>query len=134
MAVSLNLGLLSAFKYANFIIDNLNVLLSFLQIGGVILPPVHLPIGISFFTFQALSYVVDVYRNDAAVQKNPINIGLYIALFPQLIAGPIVRYHDVAGQIILRSVSRHGFAEGVERFIFGLGKKVLIANPYGNRR
>ena len=128
MAIILNLGLLSAFKYSNFIVDNINVLLSWLQINEIILPPVHLPIGISFFTFQALSYVVDIYRNDAVVQKNPINIGLYIASFPQLIAGPIVRYRQVADQLLSRSVNRESFAEGIRRFILGLAKKVLIAN------
>jgi len=128
LAVILNLGLLIAFKYANFIVNNLNLLLPHVNLGTIHLNPVHLPIGISFFTFQAMTYVVDVYRKEAPVQKNPINIGLYISLFPQLIAGPIVRYHDIAKQIISRKVNLDIFSDGVERFIYGLGKKVLIAN------
>jgi alginate O-acetyltransferase complex protein AlgI len=128
LAVTVNLGLLIVFKYTNFIINNINSLLTFVQIGPIHVNPVHLPIGISFFTFQALSYVIDVYRKDTPVQKNPTNIGLYIALFPQLIAGPIVRYNTIAKQIISRTININDFAEGVERFIFGLGKKVLIAN------
>jgi alginate O-acetyltransferase complex protein AlgI len=90
--------------------------------------PIHLPIGISFFTFQALSYVIDVYRGTVPAQRNPFHFGLYVSLFPQLIAGPIVRYADVAGQILERTVTREGFARGVQRFIIGLGKKMLIAN------
>ena len=127
-AVAFNIGLLSVFKYANFIVDNLNILLGSFELPTVALQPVHLPIGISFFTFQAMSYVIDIYRRDAVVQRNPANIGLYIALFPQLIAGPIVRFHDIAAQITHRHVRIQDFAEGVERFIIGLGKKVLIAN------
>jgi alginate O-acetyltransferase complex protein AlgI len=128
LAVAFNIGLLSVFKYANFIVDNLNILLGSFELPKVALQPVHLPIGISFFTFQAMSYVIDIYRRDAVVQRNPANIGLYIALFPQLIAGPIVRFHDIAAQITHRRVRIQDFAEGVERFIIGLGKKVLIAN------
>ena len=127
-AVAFNLGLLSIFKYANFIVNNLNAVLSFFELPTMALQPVHLPIGISFFTFQAMSYVIDIYRRDAVVQCHPVNIGLYIALFPQLIAGPIVRFHDIAAQITHRHVSFQDFGEGVERFIIGLGKKVLIAN------
>lgn len=130
-AISFNLGLLIAFKYINFIVDNINQLLPLVNLDPILIPPVHLPIGISFFTFQAISYVVDVYRNDAPAQKNPVNMGLYIALFPQLIAGPIIRYHDIANQLVRRSVRLRDFSVGTERFIFGLGKKVLIANPIG---
>jgi alginate O-acetyltransferase complex protein AlgI len=127
-AVLLNLGLLISFKYANFIVDNINLFLPYLNLNRIHIDPVHLPIGISFFTFQAMTYVIDVYRKKAPMQKNLINIGLYISLFPQLIAGPIVRYHDIAKQIISRKVNLDGFSKGVERFIYGLGKKVLIAN------
>ncbi|MDT8318406.1 MAG: MBOAT family protein [bacterium] len=130
-AIFFNLAFLSLYKYGNFITDNLNVLFSVFHMNPVIIDPLHLPIGISFFTFQAMSYVIDVYRKEAPVQKNPLNIGLYIALFPQLIAGPIIRYHDVAKQIVHRTVNRKKFAEGVERFVLGLGKKVLIANQMG---
>jgi alginate O-acetyltransferase complex protein AlgI len=128
LSVAFNLGLLFAFKYANFAVNNLNLLLPSLDIEPIGLQPIALPIGISFFTFQALSYVIDVYRREAAVQRNPIDFSLYIALFPQLIAGPIVRYHDVAQQIIERVHSSSKFFEGVQRFIFGLTKKMLIAN------
>ena len=89
---------------------------------------IRLPIGISFFSFHAISYVVDIYRREAPAQRNPFNIALYVALFPQLIAGPIVRYRDVAQQIVSRTVSRAGFAYGIRRFVIGLGKKMLIAN------
>ena len=129
IAVVLNLGILSFFKYANFVVNNLNSILSGLGLGQLFLPPVHLPIGISFFTFQALSYVIDVYRNKAPVQKNILNLGLYISLFPQLIAGPIVRFSHIAKQIVSRTTSRANFTEGIRRFLFGLAKKVLIANP-----
>ena len=127
-AVVVNIGALIAFKYANFIVGNLNLLLQAAGLHPIQMNPVHLPIGISFFTFQALSYVIDVYRSDVAVQKNPARMGLYIALFPQLIAGPIVRYIDVAAEIHQRRVTVDGFVMGVRRFVIGLAKKMLIAN------
>lgn len=95
-------------------------------------PQISLPIGISFYTFQTMSYVIDVYRGDAPVSKNPINFGTYVALFPQLIAGPIVRYRDVAEQLTNRKETLDEFTKGVNLFIIGLGKKVLIANQMGN--
>jgi alginate O-acetyltransferase complex protein AlgI len=128
LAIVANLGLLVAFKYTDFLTGNLNALLAPFGIQPIATLGIALPIGISFFTFQALSYVIDVHRRVAPVQRNPLNIGLYIALFPQLIAGPIVRYVDVARQIEERTVTRSGFAYGVERFVIGLGKKVLLAN------
>jgi alginate O-acetyltransferase complex protein AlgI len=128
LAVLFNLTLLVTFKYANFLVDNLNVVLSMYAIDAVRLEPVHLPIGISFFTFQAITYVVDVFRGQQPAQTSLFNLGLYISLFPQLIAGPIVRYRDLAGQIMARSVGLSGFASGIGRFIIGLAKKVLIAN------
>lgn len=131
IGIVLNLGILAFFKYANFVVMNLNSILSGLGIGPLFLPPVHLPIGISFFTFQALSYVIDVYRKKAPVQRNILDVGLYISLFPQLIAGPIVRFSHIAKQIVSRTTSRANFAEGIRRFLFGLAKKVLIANPLG---
>jgi len=130
-AVATNLGLLGFFKYANFFVDNLNQLLQVLGVAPVEVGRVHLPIGISFFTFQALSYIIDLYRDETRVQRSLLNFALYKALFPQLIAGPIVRYRDVARQIEQRTVSLHDFASGVQRFIIGLGKKVLIANVMG---
>jgi alginate O-acetyltransferase complex protein AlgI len=128
LSVAGNLALLGAFKYANFAVDNLNLLLEAAGIASIELAPVHLPIGISFFIFQSLTYVVDIYRRDAPVQRNPLKVALYISLFPQLIAGPIVRYHQVAEQLLRRSADASEIAYGVRRFIVGLGKKVLIAN------
>jgi alginate O-acetyltransferase complex protein AlgI len=132
LAVAANLALLVAFKYANFLADNLNVLLGALGLPTVALEPVHLPVGISFFTFHALSYVVDVYRGRTPAQRNPIDFGLYITFFPQLVAGPIVRYGDIAGQFVRRSAGVADFAEGVRRFVLGLAKKMLLANTLGS--
>ena len=129
LTVILNLFLLGFFKYAHFLTDNFNLILNFAELPLIDLKPVRLPIGISFFTFQALSYIIDVYLHKVAPQKKLINLGLYIALFPQLIAGPIVRYHDIAKELVERKVSSKGLAEGIQRFIFGLSKKVLLANP-----
>lgn len=125
-----NLGLLFFYKYANFVVENFNVLLAAMGLAPLHFEPVPLPVGISFFTFQALSYVVDVYRGDAAVQRNPLRFGLYISLFPQLIAGPIVRYKDVDSQFCDRVVSRALFASGVRRFVIGLTKKLVLANAF----
>jgi len=131
LAVTFNLGLLVVFKYAGFLVANANALLGGGAAGPLPDPGIELPIGISFFTFQALSYVVDVYRRDAPLQRNPVDFGLYIALFPQLIAGPIVRYRDIARQLASRVVDLAGFAGGVRRFVVGLAKKVLIADTVG---
>jgi alginate O-acetyltransferase complex protein AlgI len=123
-----NLILLVYFKYADFLIGALGAALPYL--GGPRLSPlhVHLPIGISFFTFQAISYLVDISRREIQAQRNPVNYAMYKAFFPQLIAGPIVRYRDVAAAVVSRVVTCADFAAGVSRFIIGLGKKVLIAN------
>jgi len=129
--IILNLLPLAFFKYGNFILDNLSYFPLEPMFGGLSNSNIHLPIGISFFTFQAISYIIDIYRGTADVQKHPINLALYISLFPQLIAGPIVRYHDVAGQIVQRTVTLFDFQSGVQRFVLGLGKKVLIANNIG---
>ena len=129
--IAVNIGLLLSFKYSNFIVDNINILLAQASIPPIDLQPVHLPLGISFFTFQAISYIVDVYRNEVPAQKNIFNLALYISLFPQLIAGPIVRYHDISAQITSRPHSLELFANGVKRFIYGLSKKMLLANPIG---
>ena len=127
MMVISNLSLFFVFKYLNFTIENLNVLL------GGILPQTHirLPIGISFFTFQAMSYVFDVSLGRGEVQKNPLNVALYISLFPQLIAGPIVRYETVAEEIQNRQESLEDFVRGIRRFTVGLAKKVLLSNSIG---
>lgn len=119
-----NLGIIFIFKYLMFTVSNVNKLFgTSISCGKIILP-----IGISFFTFQAISYVIDIYRQRGEVQKNPLNVGLYISFFPQLIAGPIVRYQTVAKQINNRTETFQDFSEGVKRFITGLGKKILIAN------
>lgn len=125
--VAINLALLGFFKYYDLIAETLS-LLPFLSIKPL---GISLPIGISFYTFQTMSYPIDVYRGDASVQKNYISFGTFVALFPQLIAGPIVRYKDVDEQLSYRSHTLDKFASGVERFIVGLGKKVLIANSIG---
>jgi alginate O-acetyltransferase complex protein AlgI len=127
LAIATNLLLLGAFKYANFLVDLLNIGLSPVGVS-VSLAPIHLPIGISFFTFQAITYVVDIYRREAPVERNPFQVALYISLFPQLIAGPIVRYSEIASQLRERSATLADVAAGVRRFTVGLGKKVLIAN------
>ncbi len=122
--VLVNIGVFFVFKYFDFTAGIIN---SVLKINIPFLN-LALPIGISFFTFQALSYVIDVYRGKAEVQRNPFYVGLYIALFPQLIAGPIVRYETIAEQIKNRSETKARFSQGIARFITGLGKKVLIAD------
>jgi alginate O-acetyltransferase complex protein AlgI len=127
-AIAVNLVVLGVFKYANFFADNVNTLFLLLRVHPVVVPRVLLPIGISFFTFHAISYVVDVYRRDATAQKSPVHAALYLLLFPQLIAGPIIRYRDLADQLARRIVTLDDFAEGVRRFIVGLAKKVLVAN------
>src|SRR5262249_27730743 len=123
-----NLAVLGIFKYANFFADNVNALFLILRVHPVVVPRILLPIGISFFTFHAISYVVDVYRRDATAQKSPVHAALYLLLFPQLIAGPIIRYRDIADQLARRTVRLDDFAWGVRRFVIGLGKKVVIAN------
>lgn len=131
VAIILNLLPLAFFKYGNFLIDNANTGLQLLNLPTFELTPLHLPIGISFFTFQAISYLIDVYRGQATVQKKPINLALYISLFPQLIAGPIIRYKDVEREINFRVIRIEDVKSGVLRFISGLGKKIMIANTMG---
>ncbi len=127
ISVIIDLGLLSVFKYTDFIITNINSVFG----AGFDLLNIALPIGISFYTFQAMSYTIDVYRDDVRVQRNLIDFGMYITMFPQLIAGPIVRYSDVQDQLAERNVTTAGFSEGIMRFVVGLGKKVLLANQMG---
>jgi len=122
-AISMNLAILFVFKYLNFVLSNLNRITDIFPQTNI-----TLPIGISFFTFQAVSYVVDVYRGKVSVQKNPLNIGLYISFFPQLIAGPIVRYETIAAEIASRETTWSDFCAGVERFLRGVFKKILLAN------
>jgi alginate O-acetyltransferase complex protein AlgI len=125
LSVTVNLSFLLYYKYFNFFIDNIHRFgfSFFTKHEGLILP-----IGISFYTFHGISYLVDVYRKDAYEQKEPIRLGLYIAFFPQLIAGPIIRYHDIAEQLSNRKVTPKLFTEGIIRFIRGLAKKLIIAN------
>ena len=127
LAVVINLGLLVIFKYSGFLVETFNSVTG----AGIPVPQVRMPIGISFFTFQALSYVIDVYRGDASVQKNFGKVLLYISFFPQLIAGPIVKYHDVEAEINNRKQTPEEIGKGIRRFIAGLSKKVLIANTMG---
>ena len=127
LAVVVNLGLLGVFKYTGFLLSNLNAVLGL----NLPIPQISLPIGISFFTFQALSYVIDVSRGEVALQKNYGKLLLYISFFPQLIAGPIVRYKDVAREIDERIINARDAAFGLRRFIVGLAKKLLIANAMG---
>lgn len=125
-SVVLNLALLGVFKYTGFVVDTLKAVFPFMRSYAT--PIIPLPIGISFYTFQAMSYVIDVYRNDTSVQKNPVYFGTYVALFPQLIAGPIVRYRDIADQLENRHENVAQFASGIKLFTVGLAKKVLLAN------
>jgi alginate O-acetyltransferase complex protein AlgI len=128
VAVALNIGTLAFFKYANFVVANCNELLQGAGLQPMKFEPVRLPIGISFFTFHALSYVIDVYRGKWRAARNPVDVALYIFFFPQLIAGPILRWSAMAPQIARRVVTRAGFAEGVRRFSEGLAKKMVVAN------
>lgn len=126
--ICFNLGFLAVFKYTGFAVANINALLG---MAGLHLPSVALaaPLGISFYTFHAISYLVDTYRHKAPVQKDPIRLAIYMAAFPKILAGPITRYADAAGELVCRTVSRENFVYGIERFVAGFAKKVLIANP-----
>ncbi len=127
LAILLNLTILGVFKYTGFFAELLN------SAAGLHLPvpQIILPIGISFYIFQSMSYVIDVYRGDAEAQRNILNFGTYVALFPQLIAGPIVRYRDIALQLAEREETVKLFADGATEFVYGLSKKVLLANQMG---
>ena len=129
--ITANLLLLGYFKYFNFAVDTANKILDIFHSGEAFpAREIALPIGISFYTFQALSYVVDAYRGEVKAQRNYLDMLLYVSFFPQLIAGPIVKYHDVEKQIHCRTVTVEKFAYGIRRFCFGLGKKVLLANAF----
>ena len=127
LSVFTGAAMLAVFKYADFALDSWN------QLTGMNVPllKLALPIGISFYTFQCISYTVDVYRQETEAQRNLVDFGAYVALFPQLIAGPIVRYVDVSEELKTRKASWENFAEGLFGFLVGLGKKVLLANPFG---
>jgi alginate O-acetyltransferase complex protein AlgI len=126
--VAANLLVLGVFKYAGFVVANLNVALAAVGLAPMGVPAIALPIGISFFTFHAISYVVDVKRGNAVAQKGPVAAALYLLLFPQLIAGPIIRYREIAAQLTHRVVATADIAYGARRFIVGLAKKMLVAN------
>ena len=127
LSVAGNLGILGFFKYSNFFIEIINAA------GGTDFPllELSLPIGISFYTFQTMSYTIDVYLGQAGAQKNLVQFGAYVAMFPQLVAGPIVKYKDISGQLADRNVTAERFSYGISRFITGLSKKVLLANNIG---
>ncbi len=129
--VAANLGILGVFKYANFIIANINDLSELLSIPLIPQTAIILPIGISFYTFHSLSYLVDIYRKKTDAQRNILDLSLYICMFSQLIAGPIIRYSDVWEQLRGRTHTLLKFSSGIERFLIGLGKKVLLANTFG---
>lgn len=129
--VFFNLSLLLYYKYANFFVDNYNFAAQHLGINTLVWEKVVLPLGISFYTFHGISYIVDVYRKHTFAQSSPFKLALYISFFPQLIAGPIIRYKDVETQIDDRKIDVALFASGVKRFIIGLSKKILIANMVG---
>jgi len=131
LAIVGNLAVLAVFKYANFAVANVNALAPILAITPLAVASIPLPLGISFFTFHAISYVVDVYKGNAHAERNLPRFALYILLFPQLIAGPIIRWRDIAAQLPARGERIADFAYGVRRFVLGLGKKVLIANSLG---
>ena len=129
VGVITNLLILGFFKYTGFFVEQLKTISVF---SNIEVPEITLPIGISFYVFQSMSYLIDVYRNDAPIQKDPIKLGTYVTLFPQLIAGPIVRYGDVAKQLVSRKETISDFSSGITLFIIGLSKKVILANPMGS--
>jgi alginate O-acetyltransferase complex protein AlgI len=132
LAVALDIGALLYFKYAHFFVVNWNAIAGNLGLGPLPVIDVHLPIGISFVTFEALSYVVDVYRRDTPAARNPLHVAFYVSFFPHLIAGPILRFRDISRSVARPVVTLAEFDGGVARFINGLGKKMLLANPLGH--
>jgi len=128
VAIAGNLGALAAFKYGNFAVANINAIAPVLALTPLAATAIPLPLGISFFTFHAISYVVDVHKRNAQAERSVSRFALYLLLFPQLIAGPIIRWRDIAGQLATREQRVADLAYGVRRFVLGLGKKVLIAN------
>ena len=124
LSILVNIGTLYYFKYTGFTVKIINRLISL----HIPVPKIVLPIGISFYTFQAMSYVIDVYRKDVKVEKNPLLVLLYVSMFPQLVAGPIVRYNTIAEEIKKRDITIDTFTLGLERFIFGLAKFIIFGN------
>ena len=132
IAIVVNIGALLYFKYTNFLVLNVNALLDGAGLTSIGHVPVHLPIGISFVTFEAISYVVDVYRRQTPADRNPVHVAFYLSFFPHLIAGPILRFADIAAPLSRPIVALPALDLGVSRFINGLGKKMLLANPLGH--
>jgi alginate O-acetyltransferase complex protein AlgI len=130
-AVAANLLLLVIFKYLNFIVDNANLVLESAGAEAIEMRRIKLPLGISFYTFHALSYLIDVYRRNVPAQRSFPQFSLYICLFPQLVAGPIIRYKDIRDQLAQRPTTLGDFGAGASRFVMGLAKKLLVANPLG---
>ncbi|MEM7372838.1 MAG: MBOAT family O-acyltransferase [Bacteroidota bacterium] len=130
VGIGINLTILATFKYADFFISNLNILGEYVQLSPIAKPNLALPIGISFYTFQAISYLIDLYRREVQVQKNVFRLALYISLFPQLIAGPIVRYKDLEFSLKSRVITTEDQIKGIQRFLLGLAKKILLANQF----
>jgi len=128
IAIVMNVGLLAWFKYANFTVETLDGVMGAVGAGALPWAEILLPIGISFYTFHSLSYLIDIYRGTARHLAHPVDFGLYITFFPQLVAGPIVRFHEIRDQLVERTETTDTFAAGVYRFCHGLGKKVLIAD------
>ena len=122
-----NLGLLIYFKYTNFFIDNINSIFK----TNLVISKILMPLGISFFNFQTISYIIDVYKKEIPADKSFIDLSCYVTLFPQLVAGPIVRYQTIKEELKNKNISYTNFAYGIERFVFGLSKKVLLANNFG---
>src|SRR5262249_35302131 len=131
-AIVFNLALLISCKYANFLTDNLNPVLTSIALSPIALKPQHLPIGISFFTFEALAYLADVRNGKTPAARNLISFGLFMTLFPHLIAGPVVRYRDLAAGLASRTICLEQIARGIRRFIMGLAKKMLLANTFAH--
>lgn len=129
LAIMFNIGVLFYFKYVGFVFTSINHALGWAGLGALPVPSPHLPLGISFFVFQSLTYIVDIYWGQAKVERNFLNVAVYISMFPQLVAGPIVRFREVARRIHQRSVTLRDISAGSQRFIIGLAKKVLIADP-----
>ena len=128
VAVMVNVGFLAFFKYAGLVVVSLNTPLKIFGLGSLPVPHIALPIGISFFTFHALSYIIDIYRRKWRAARDPRDVALYIFFFPQLIAGPILRWNAIAPQLERRQFRSEVFAEGVRRFVGGLAKKMIVAN------
>lgn len=131
IVIGLNLLMLGVFKYGNFVVENINFVFNIIGLKKINDPGIVLPLGISFYTFQALSYIIDVYRGAVKVQRNFFSLALYISFFPQLIAGPIVRYNLIEKQLAERRNHFTNLSHGIQRFVLGLSKKVLLANQFG---